>query len=65
MREQQAIEYLRQLRSLTRNDNQMACIVNAVYISPAQQLRNSADEIERKEKLLAEIDQFLSTNLEG
>lgn len=34
-------------------------MTNAVYISPAQQLRNSANELEAKEALTKRIDQFL------
>lgn len=60
-KQEQAIKYLKLLRGMVRNPNQGAVITNAVYISPAQSLRNSADEMERTESLLAEIDQFLLT----
>lgn len=35
-------------------------IMNAVYISPAQQLRNAADELEQKERDIAEFRSFLN-----
>ena len=34
-------------------------LVNAVYISPAQHLRNAADELEQKEKDLAEFRKLI------
>lgn len=36
--------------------------VYAVYVSPAQQMRNSADELDYREKICHEIDEFLATN---
>lgn len=33
---------------------------NAIYIPPAQQMRNAADEMEAKDALLREVDAFLS-----
>lgn len=62
--ENKAIEYLRELRKYVSNFNDGAIITNAVYITPAQQLRNSADEMEAKERLLREIDDFLQANKE-
>lgn len=58
-KQEQAIQYLRSLRSMVGNPNQSYGITNAVYIPPAQSLRNQADRIEYEEKLLKEIDIFL------
>lgn len=56
-KEQKSIELLRKLRNLNNNSN----ATNLLYIPPAQAMRNAADEIERKDALLREIDEFLST----
>lgn len=62
MKEEKAIEYLKILRSWVgfTSEANIGISTNAVYITPAQQLRNSADEMERKDKLLKEIDDFLT-----
>ena len=47
--EKEDIELLKRIKSyLPNNGGAYAC--NAVYITPAQQLRNSADRIEQQEK---------------
>lgn len=56
---EQAIKYLRELRKYVRDSSGLESI-HAVYIPPAQQMRNAADEMERKDALLREIDEFLS-----
>ncbi len=43
------IELLQRIRTYLPN-NGGAMVVNAIYISPAQQLRNSADRIENQER---------------
>lgn len=58
---EQAIKLLQALRAMTK-DSSATGFTNAIYITPAQQMRNAADEIERKDRLLAEIDQFLKEN---
>jgi hypothetical protein len=60
--ENKALELLKKIRPYVRNGNGGAIAVHAVYISPAQQLRNQADEMEAKERLLYEVDQFLMSN---
>lgn len=35
-------------------------VMNAVYITPAQQLRNAADEIEQKERDIVELHSLLN-----
>jgi hypothetical protein len=61
--ENKAIEYLKILRSWVNysssNGANFGISTNAVYIPPAQVLRNSADEMENKDRLLKEIDEFL------
>lgn len=37
-----------------------ASIVHAVYISPAEQMRRAADQMEAKDRLIREIDEFLN-----
>jgi len=54
-----AIKLLRSLRSIHSNSNGGAFSTNAVYITPAQQLRNSADRMEYEDKLLQQIDEFI------
>ena len=63
MKEEQAIKYLKELRSWVSFSSgaNFGISTNAIYITPAQQLRNSADEMERKDKILKEIDEFLTT----
>lgn len=64
--ENKAIELLKKLRGYVNpssgNIGYGAIATNAVYIHPAQALRNEADAIEAKEKLLKEIDEFLKDN---
>lgn len=59
--ENKALELLRRLRPLINNQSG-AYAMNAVYISPSQQLRNEADAMDAKERLLREIDDFLAEN---
>lgn len=61
MENKKAIELLRALRGLTVT-RYGGGITTLAYISPSQQMRNAADEMERKDRLLAEIDQFLLEN---
>lgn len=56
---EEAIKLLKELRSITSFHGGGANLTNAVYITPAQQLRNQADEIEYREQLLRKIDEFL------
>lgn len=55
---EQAIKYLRALRNMSPSSMHFG--MTTVYVSPAQQLRNATDELERKGSLLREIDIFLS-----
>lgn len=57
--ETKAIELLKQLRKYVGTSSGISAI-NAVYVSPAQSMRNAADEMDRKDNLLREIDEFLS-----
>jgi len=60
-----AIKLLRRIRKYVSGSSEFgAHISNAVYISSAQQLRNQANEMEAKDRLLAEIDQFLNETKE-
>jgi len=59
--ENKAIELLRQLRSYV-NDSSGVGTMTLAYVSPAQAMRNAADEMERKDALLREIDEFLQAN---
>ena len=58
-KEKQAIELLERARPYLYRPGPMS--VAAVHISPAQSLRNQADDIEREESLIREIDEFLKT----
>lgn len=59
--ENKAIELLRRLRGYVKDSSGVG-ISTLAYIPPAQAMRNAADEMERKDALLAEIDIFLSTH---
>ena len=60
---QKAIELLKRTRELLPNYSQ-ARISTGMYIPPAQQLRNQADQIEADERLIKEIDEFLKPLIE-
>lgn len=51
---------LREIRGILPNHSPMQ-IVNAVYISPAQQMINGADRIEYEEELIKRFEKFLVT----
>ena len=51
-------ELLQRVRDIMP-DHSMMRATTAIYISPAQQLRNSADRIEYEERTMAEFDEFL------
>lgn len=57
--ESKAKELLRNLRQYVHHSNGVRTTTLA-YIPPSTVLRNAADEMERKDALLAEIDRFLS-----
>ncbi len=59
--EKEQLEQARKLLRLAKmyiTDNHM---VHAVYYSPAQQMRKAADEMEKKESFLIELDKFLNS----
>jgi len=56
--ENKALELLKRARPYLSNHSGFA-VTNAVYIPPAQSLRNQADAYEREEALIREIDEFL------
>jgi hypothetical protein len=53
-----AIELLKKLRNMHGSRNVFANATNAIYLTPSQQLRNSADAIEAEESFLKEVDEF-------
>lgn len=53
-KEQKAVELLKRLREHISPTGPYA--MNAVYISPIQQLRNQADEMEQRDALIREVD---------
>lgn len=55
---ERAIELLRKVRPFLFSSGPIA--VTAIYIPPAQQLRNQADQIEYQDALIKEVDEFLS-----
>lgn len=57
-KEEKALRLLKEARHCLFSSGPQA--VNAIYISPAQQLRNQAEEIERQDSLIREIDEFLN-----
>lgn len=54
-----ALELLRRARPYLSNHSGFS-VTNAVYVSPAQSMRNAADDIEREVALIREIDEFLA-----
>lgn len=56
----EAIDLLKRIRRYV-NDSSGFGVMTLVYIPPAQAMRNAADEMEAKDALLREVDNFLST----
>ena len=54
-----AIKLLRSARQWAPNHS-VYSVTNAMYISPAQSMKNAADKIERDEALVKQIDDFLN-----
>lgn len=64
MSEEKATELLRRLRRYV-NDSSGVRTTSLVYIPPAQAMRNAANEMESKDALLREIDEFLTPSPQG
>ncbi len=59
-KETKAIELLRKIRPLIQGSG--PTMMQAIYRSPAAQMRIAADELEAQEKLIREVDEFLKAN---
>ena len=64
MIEDKAIELLKKVRPYLNNHSGFAT-TSAVYITPAQSLRNSADAMEAEEALIREVDEFLNNGIKS
>ena len=60
MKTAKALELLKKVRPYIGQGNLM--MTDAVFVTPAQSLRNQADKIEYKEALLKEVDEFIALN---
>lgn len=60
-KEKKAIDLLRDLRGYVKDSSGLS-VSEAVYTTAAQAMRNAADAMEAKDRLLAEVDEFLRTN---
>lgn len=58
MKKQEILKVLKQCRGYIHGSNEFG-ITNAIYITPAQQLRNQADELEQKDSFVNELNQTI------